>query len=57
MLPDCGYTKLMLGTGFGELLYAIRLAYAGISPKDSCIVDSAGAFGRAWYEMVSGTGM
>ena len=40
---------LVLGAGFGGLMYAVRMIEAGISPKDIRIVDVAGGFGGTWY--------
>jgi cation diffusion facilitator CzcD-associated flavoprotein CzcO len=40
---------LILGAGFGGLLFAVRLIEAGIPAQDICIVDSAGGFGGTWY--------
>ncbi len=43
----CKY--LILGAGFGGLLFAVRLIQAGIDVDDVRIVDSAGGFGGTWY--------
>ena len=40
---------LILGAGFGGLLFAVRLIQAGIDVDDIRIVDSAGGFGGTWY--------
>ena len=40
---------LILGAGYGGLLFATRLVQAGISAKDIRLVDSAGGFGGTWY--------
>jgi NAD(P)-binding Rossmann-like domain len=40
---------LILGAGFGGLLFAIRLIQAGFEIDDLRIVDSAGGFGGTWY--------
>ena len=40
---------VILGAGYGGLLFAIRLIQAGMDVKDICIVDSAGGFGGTWY--------
>jgi cation diffusion facilitator CzcD-associated flavoprotein CzcO len=40
---------LILGAGFGGLLFAVRLIQAGINVDDIRIVDSAGGFGGTWY--------
>jgi cation diffusion facilitator CzcD-associated flavoprotein CzcO len=49
MFPNDRCHLLILGAGWGGLLYAIRMVQAGISPKDIRIVDSAGGFGGTWY--------
>lgn len=43
----CKY--LIIGAGFGGLLFAVRLLQAGIAIADIRIVDSAGGFGGTWY--------
>ncbi|KAE8166080.1 hypothetical protein BDV40DRAFT_308078 [Aspergillus tamarii] len=40
---------LILGAGYGGLLYAIRFIQAGFQPKDIRLVDVAGGFGGTWY--------
>jgi hypothetical protein len=40
---------LILGAGYGGLIFAIRLIQAGINVDDIRIVDSAGGFGGTWY--------
>lgn len=40
---------LILGAGFGGLLYAARLIEAGIPSTDIRLVDTAGGFGGTWY--------
>jgi cation diffusion facilitator CzcD-associated flavoprotein CzcO len=49
MFPDNRCQLLILGAGWGGLLYAIRMIQAGIRPRDIRIVDSAGGFGGTWY--------
>ena len=49
MFPNDRCQMLILGAGFGGLLYAVRLIEAGIRPEDIRIVDSAGGFGGTWY--------
>jgi hypothetical protein len=39
---------LILGAGFGGLVFAVRLMQAGINVDDIRIVDSAGGFGGTW---------
>ncbi|KAF2095355.1 flavin-binding monooxygenase-like family protein [Rhizodiscina lignyota] len=47
-VPDyCKY--LIVGAGFGGLLFAVRLIEAGIPASDIRLVDSAGGFGGTWY--------
>lgn len=40
---------LIIGAGFGGLLFAVRLLQAGFSRDDLLLVDSAGGFGGTWY--------
>lgn len=40
---------LILGAGFGGLLYAVRAIEAGIPANQIRIVDTAGGFGGTWY--------
>lgn len=40
---------IVLGAGFGGILFAARLVEAGINPEDIRIVDVAGGFGGTWY--------
>ncbi|KAJ6445104.1 flavin-binding monooxygenase-like family protein [Purpureocillium lavendulum] len=40
---------LILGAGFGGLLYAVRLLEQGFDATDVRIVDAAGGFGGTWY--------
>lgn len=40
---------VILGAGFGGLLFAARLIEAGINPDGIRIVDAAGGFGGTWY--------
>jgi len=40
---------LIIGAGFGGLLFAVRLLQAGINIEDLWIVDSAGGYGGTWY--------
>lgn len=51
-VPDGSKTKfLILGAGYGGLLYAVRLLEAGLarSPEDIRFVDAAGGFGGTWW--------
>ena len=49
MFPNDHCQMLILGAGWGGLLYAVRMAEAGIRPEDIRIVDTAGGFGGTWY--------
>ncbi|RDA89493.1 hypothetical protein CP533_2527 [Ophiocordyceps camponoti-saundersi (nom. inval.)] len=40
---------LILGAGFGGLVFAVRLIEAGIPAEEIRIVDPAGGFGGTWY--------
>jgi cation diffusion facilitator CzcD-associated flavoprotein CzcO len=40
---------LILGAGWGGLLYAIRMVEAGVRPEDIRIIDPAAGFGGTWY--------
>ncbi|KAK4139804.1 pyridine nucleotide-disulfide oxidoreductase [Dichotomopilus funicola] len=42
---------VILGAGFGGLLYAVRLIEAGLAsqPSDILLVDAAGGFGGTWW--------
>ncbi|KAF2209817.1 hypothetical protein CERZMDRAFT_113581 [Cercospora zeae-maydis SCOH1-5] len=40
---------LILGAGYGGLLYAVRLLENGIKPEDIRFADSANGFGGTWY--------
>jgi NADPH-dependent 2,4-dienoyl-CoA reductase/sulfur reductase-like enzyme len=49
-LEDGSHTRILIvGAGFGGLLFAVRLLQAGFSVDDLLIVDSAGGFGGTWY--------
>ncbi len=49
MFPDNRCQVLILGAGWGGLLYAVRMVEAGIRPEDLRIIDTAGGFGGTWY--------
>ena len=49
LFPDNRCKMLILGAGWGGLLYAIRMVEAGVRPEDIRIVDSATGFGGTWY--------
>ncbi|GME26869.1 Flavin-binding monooxygenase [Neofusicoccum parvum] len=40
---------LILGAGYGGLIFAARLIQAGFSPSEMRLVDTAGGFGGTWY--------
>jgi len=48
---DRGHSKvLVVGSGFGAMLYAVRLIeIAGFEATDFIFVDSAWGFGGTWY--------
>ncbi|KAF2811306.1 FAD/NAD(P)-binding domain-containing protein [Mytilinidion resinicola] len=49
MFPNNRCQVLILGAGWGGLLYAIRMIETGVRPEDIRIVDRAGGFGGTWY--------
>ncbi|KAF2250183.1 FAD/NAD(P)-binding domain-containing protein [Trematosphaeria pertusa] len=49
MFPSNRCQMLILGAGWGGLLYAVRMIEAGIRPEDIRIIDTAGGFGGTWY--------
>jgi hypothetical protein len=50
VLRDGEKTKIViLGAGFGGILFAVNLIKQGIRAEDLMIVDSAGGFGGTWY--------
>ncbi|TVY81020.1 FAD-binding monooxygenase ausC [Lachnellula suecica] len=49
MFPNNSCEMLILGAGWGGLLYAVRMIEAGIKPENIRIVDTAGGFGGTWY--------
>lgn len=40
---------IILGAGFGGILFAARLTEAGVKPQDIRLVEIAGGFGGTWY--------
>ncbi|CAL5871267.1 uncharacterized protein PFLUO_LOCUS5515 [Penicillium psychrofluorescens] len=49
-LKDGSHCKfLILGAGYGGLLFAVRLIEAGFKADDVRFVDCAGGFGGTWY--------
>lgn len=49
MFPDGSCQLLIIGAGFGGLMYAVRMVQAGVHPEYIRIVDPAGGFGGTWY--------
>ncbi|PSN69315.1 flavin-binding monooxygenase-like family protein [Corynespora cassiicola Philippines] len=47
--PDNRGYFVILGAGWGGLMYAVRLVQSGVEPKDIRIVDPATGFGGTWY--------
>ncbi|KAK4246090.1 pyridine nucleotide-disulfide oxidoreductase [Corynascus novoguineensis] len=45
------YKFIVLGAGYGGLLYAVRLIESGLAtgPDDILMIDSAGGFGGTWW--------
>jgi cation diffusion facilitator CzcD-associated flavoprotein CzcO len=49
-VSDGGHTKfLIVGTGYGGIMYAVKLIQAGFNVDDIVFVDPAGGFGGTWY--------
>ncbi|KAF2761843.1 monooxygenase [Pseudovirgaria hyperparasitica] len=49
-LQDGAHTKILIvGAGFGGLMFAVELIRAGIPHGDILMVDQAAGFGGAWY--------
>lgn len=52
-IPSSEQTKsariLVVGAGYGGLLFAVRLLQSGFSLGDILLVDAAGGFGGTWY--------
>lgn len=40
---------IILGAGFGGILFAARIIEAGVKPENIRLVDVAGGFGGTWY--------
>lgn len=50
VVPDGGSCKfLIVGAGFGGILFAVKLLQQGYAASEICIVDSAGGFGGTWF--------
>lgn len=48
-VPDGGHTEvLIIGAGFGGILFAVNLIKAGLKAEDLLIIDTAGGFGGTW---------
>jgi cation diffusion facilitator CzcD-associated flavoprotein CzcO len=49
-VSDGGHIKfLIVGTGYGGIMYAVKLIQAGFKADDLIFVDPAGGFGGTWY--------
>lgn len=49
-LATSNHTKIVIiGAGYGGLLFAVRLLQSGISLEDILLVDAANGFGGTWY--------
>lgn len=49
VVPDGGHSKfLIVGAGYGGILFAVELIKKGYSLRDIMIVDPAGGFGGTW---------
>lgn len=58
ILQDGDRTKfLIIGGGFGGILYGCRLLKAGIKATDIKLVDVAGGFGGTWYVHQTGSSL
>jgi cation diffusion facilitator CzcD-associated flavoprotein CzcO len=49
MFPGNRCPLVILGAGWGGLLYAVRMVQAGMRPEDIRVVDSAAGWGGTWY--------
>lgn len=50
VVDDGGHRKvLIVGGGFGGILFAVKLLQNGFSVDDLLIVESGGGFGGTWY--------
>lgn len=50
VVKDGGHVRILIvGTGYGGILYAVNLIKAGFKPEDLLFVDPAGGFGGTWY--------
>lgn len=49
-LATSNHTKIVIiGAGYGGLLFAVRLLQSGIALEDILLVDAASGFGGTWY--------
>lgn len=49
-VQDGGHCKILIvGAGYGGILFAVNLIKAGFQAEDIVIVDPAGGFGGTWY--------
>ncbi|CAK1357167.1 Ketocytochalasin monooxygenase [Cercospora beticola] len=50
VVPDGGHCKILIvGAGYGGILFAVELIKKGFTTEDIVIVDPAGGFGGTWY--------
>lgn len=50
VVRDGGHSKILIvGTGFGGILFAVNLIKSGFKSEDILFVDPAGGFGGNWY--------
>jgi hypothetical protein len=49
-IPNGGHCKvLIVGAGFGGILFAVNLLEAGFQVEDIVMIDPAGGFGGTWW--------
>lgn len=50
VVADGGHCKILIvGTGYGGILFAVYLIKSGFKAEDLLFVDPAGGFGGNWY--------
>lgn len=50
VIADGGHAKILIvGAGYGGILFAVNLIKAGYKADDLLFVDTAGGFGGTWY--------
>jgi cation diffusion facilitator CzcD-associated flavoprotein CzcO len=49
MFPNNRCRVLILGAGWGGILYAVRMIEAGVHPEYIHVIDPAGGWGGTWY--------